>query len=282
VEEAFRANFEEGQELGASLALHGVADGRGSRRLVEHQAHLSLRRTRSLRLLDDEDHAAALRPEADRPEPPASRPDRFAATWKAFGQGGKESESATSSPIGVPGFVPPISVMDLTDWDRMTAHIAAQPHRFSGEKVLYHALTYGYVLGELIRRVDGRMPSRYFREEFAERIGADFHMGVHIPAAVASLGGDNTHGRANQYAGTEECLHRGRSHRKPWLLSTWRRSGNEILAICNSDHSGNAGLFKCTRDRTALCHHRHEWTASLAKIPVEIHCFGGWTGAGLR
>ena len=42
----------------------------------------------------------------------------------------------------------------------------------------YHAITQGYLIGEVIRRITGRTIGTYFREEVAEKIGVDFHIGV--------------------------------------------------------------------------------------------------------
>jgi len=79
----------------------------------------------------------------------------------------------------VPGFEPPVSFEALHDWEAMTANIAAQDHWFGGEdQVIYHPITYGYLLGEIIRRVDGRGPARFFREEVAGPAGIDFQMGL--------------------------------------------------------------------------------------------------------
>ncbi len=56
--------------------------------------------------------------------------------------------------------------------------VAAEPHWFGGERrVIYHGGTYGMIGGELIRRVDGRLPAQFFREEVAAPAGLDFHFG---------------------------------------------------------------------------------------------------------
>jgi CubicO group peptidase (beta-lactamase class C family) len=184
LEDAFRANFDDGLELGASLAVTwrgrmvvdlwgGWSNIKRTRRWRKNTIVFVYSTTKImlllcvLRLIDQN------RLHLDEP---------VCRYWKAFGQGGKDKVTVRdfiTHQGGVPGFVPPVTAADLTDWHRMTAHIAAQPHRFGGKKELcYHAVTYGFVLGELIRRVDGRMPSQYFREEFAEWLGADFHMGL--------------------------------------------------------------------------------------------------------
>lgn len=109
----------------------------------------------------------------------------IARYWPEFAQGGKDKVTVRdfiTHQGGVPAFVPPATFDELLDWKRITAHLAAQPHRFDGKKVLcYHPITYGYVLGEVIRRVDGRMPNRFFREVIARPARLDFHMGLTSP-----------------------------------------------------------------------------------------------------
>jgi CubicO group peptidase (beta-lactamase class C family) len=62
-------------------------------------------------------------------------------------------------------------------FDRMVRQLAAQPHRYGGkDQLCYHSSTWGHVLGEVIRRVDGRDPDVYFREGFSGPAHADFHM----------------------------------------------------------------------------------------------------------
>ena len=53
-----------------------------------------------------------------------------------------------------------------------------QPFREPGTTQGYHALTYGWLVGELIRRIDGRSVGQYFREEIAEPFGLDFKIGL--------------------------------------------------------------------------------------------------------
>jgi CubicO group peptidase (beta-lactamase class C family) len=67
----------------------------------------------------------------------------------------------------------------LFDWDRATGLLAAEepwwePGTAHGE----HALWYGHLVGELVRRIDGRSLGAFFREELAESWGLDFHVGV--------------------------------------------------------------------------------------------------------
>ncbi len=80
---------------------------------------------------------------------------------------------------GVAGFDKPIPREKSYDWDYLTSVLAAQePFWKPGTKHGYHALTFGYLVGEVVRRVDGRSVGRYFREEVAEPLGLDFHIGL--------------------------------------------------------------------------------------------------------
>jgi len=76
----------------------------------------------------------------------------------------------------------PLPTEAFYDWDRMVRALAAErrwwePGRTSG----YHAMTFGYLVGELIRRVSGKTPGAFFRDEIAVPLGCDFHVG--LPAA---------------------------------------------------------------------------------------------------
>lgn len=67
----------------------------------------------------------------------------------------------------------------LYDWDAMCRALAAEtPWWKPGETHGYHAVTFGWLVGEVVRRIDGRSLGRYFREEIAGPLGADFHIGL--------------------------------------------------------------------------------------------------------
>lgn len=68
---------------------------------------------------------------------------------------------------------------DPADWDATTAALAAQPaDARPGELICEHALTFGFLAGELVRRVDGRSLGTFFREEVAGPLDLDIHIGV--------------------------------------------------------------------------------------------------------
>jgi len=67
---------------------------------------------------------------------------------------------------------------DILDWQRFTAKIAAQaPNWPPGTRETYHSVTIGYIIGELVTRVDGRPVQQFIREELCEPLGAQFFLG---------------------------------------------------------------------------------------------------------
>ena len=105
-----------------------------------------------------------------------------AGYWPEFAAEGKEGvlvRHVMSHSAGVPGFDPAITAADLYDWDRTCAILAAQaPWWEPGSKAGYHAVTQGYLQGEIVRRVTGRSIGTFFSEEVAGPLGADFHIGL--------------------------------------------------------------------------------------------------------
>ncbi len=101
--------------------------------------------------------------------------------WPEFAQAGKEQLPVRylfSHTSGLSGFEPPVTTEMLYDWDRITGLLAAMaPWWEPGTKCGYHALTHGFLLGELVRRVTGKSLGTFFKEEVAAPLGADFHIG---------------------------------------------------------------------------------------------------------
>jgi CubicO group peptidase (beta-lactamase class C family) len=80
----------------------------------------------------------------------------------------------------------PGTVADLMDWDATCAGLAAaEPDWVPGMAVGEHALTYGHLVGELVRRVDGRRLGRFLADE----LGLDIAIGVSDTSRVADLVG---------------------------------------------------------------------------------------------
>jgi len=67
----------------------------------------------------------------------------------------------------------------LYDWNAMCAALAAEtPWWKPGTAHGYHAVTFGWLVGEVVRRITGKSLGTYFREEVAEPFGVDFHIGL--------------------------------------------------------------------------------------------------------
>ncbi len=102
--------------------------------------------------------------------------------WPEFAQNGKENipvRYLLSHSSGLAGFQEPITTEVLYDWDRAVGLLAAQkPWWEPGTASGYHSITFGYLIGEVLRRITGKSPGTFFREEVAEPLGADFHIGL--------------------------------------------------------------------------------------------------------
>jgi CubicO group peptidase (beta-lactamase class C family) len=103
--------------------------------------------------------------------------------WPEFAENGKAGITITnllSHSAGLPAFSRPFSAEELYDWDLAVSDLANQaPLWEPGTQSGYHGVTQGFLLGEVVRRVTGQTYGTWFRENVAEPIGADFHIGLH-------------------------------------------------------------------------------------------------------
>jgi CubicO group peptidase (beta-lactamase class C family) len=80
---------------------------------------------------------------------------------------------------GVPVVDAPLTLDEVLAWEPVVRAIAAQqPMWEPGTRHGYHFRTYGWILGEVIRRVTGNMPGRFFADEIAAPLGVDFWIGL--------------------------------------------------------------------------------------------------------
>ncbi len=184
VRDAFTANFEAGRELGASLAATvdgelvvdlwgGFGDAARTRAWVRDTIINVFSTTKAMVALCA--HMLVDRGQLDVGAP-------VARYWPEFAQAGKEritTRQVLSHTAGLPGIRQPLATEALYDWSRMTSALAAEaPWWEPGTANGYHALTYGYVIGEIVRRITGKTLGAFFRDEVAARLGADFHIGL--------------------------------------------------------------------------------------------------------
>jgi CubicO group peptidase (beta-lactamase class C family) len=107
--------------------------------------------------------------------------------WPAFGAKGKERitvRHALTHQAGLPQPPAGTAISDLADWEKMCAGIAdLAPMWEPGTQTGYHAYTFGWIVGEVIRRIDGRSIGQFVQEEICAPLGTqDFYFG--IPDAV--------------------------------------------------------------------------------------------------
>lgn len=102
--------------------------------------------------------------------------------WPEFAAAGKQDIPVRwllSHRAGLPAIRRPLPAEALFDWEAMTAAIAeTAPWWTPGTRHGYHAITYGHLVGEVIRRVDGRTVGAFLRDEVAGPLAADFFIGV--------------------------------------------------------------------------------------------------------
>ena len=113
--------------------------------------------------------------------------------WPEFAANGKQDvkvRHVLSYTSGVAGWQEPMTIDDLYDWDKATSMLAAQaPWWEPGTASGYHALNYGFLVGELVRRTAGVSLKDFVRDEIAGPLDADFQFGAEpwMPVGSPSL-----------------------------------------------------------------------------------------------
>jgi len=107
---------------------------------------------------------------------------RVSHYWPEYGCNGKQDTKVIDllcHRAGMFGFQEELPTNEWRNWQKFTDLLAAQaPFREPGASQGYHALTFGWLVGEVIRRIDGRSVGTYFSEEIAKPLGIDFKIGV--------------------------------------------------------------------------------------------------------
>jgi CubicO group peptidase (beta-lactamase class C family) len=184
VREAFAANFERGEEVGASACVivdgekvvdlwGGHADAAQTKPWEEDTIINVWSTTKTMMFLTC--LILTDRGELD-PYAPVSR------YWPEFAANGKEKVEVRhlmSHSAGLSGWTEPVTEQDLWNHEKCAALLGAQaPWWGPGTASGYHAITQGYLLGELVKRVTGQTLGTFFEKEIAGPLGADFHIGT--------------------------------------------------------------------------------------------------------
>lgn len=102
--------------------------------------------------------------------------------WPEFAANGKQDITVAhilSHQAGLNAFQAPMKVEELLDWDACCAKLAAQPAFFAaGTRTCYQAVTFGFLVGEIVRRVTGMTIGEYLKHEICLANGIDFHIGL--------------------------------------------------------------------------------------------------------
>ncbi|MFE0591043.1 serine hydrolase domain-containing protein [Micromonospora echinospora] len=189
VREAFQANFATRSEIGAAVSVYrhgrevvrlwgGTADPDTGRPWREETLQVVYSTTKSVPAACA--HLLAQRGQLDLDAPVAGYWPEFAAA----GKGDIPVRWLLSHQAGLPVLDRPVPLAAALTWDPVVAALAAQaPAWQPGTAHGYHGLTYGWLVGEVVRRVSGRSLGTYFAEEIAEPLGLDFWIG--LPATEA-------------------------------------------------------------------------------------------------
>lgn len=184
VREAFERNFALRDEVGAAVAVWvegdlvvnlwgGSADAAGTRPWQQDTLSVVLSGTKGLT-------STCVHQLADRGELDLQAP--VAHYWPEFGQADKEAITLAmvmSHRSGVIGPRRRLSWEQVADWDFVCDQLAAaEPWWQPGTAQGYHAVSFGFILGEVVRRVTGRTMAHYLRTEIAEPLGIDVHIGL--------------------------------------------------------------------------------------------------------
>ncbi|MFD7159303.1 serine hydrolase domain-containing protein [Kribbella sp. NPDC059898] len=172
VAEAFERNFTEDGEPGAAFAAYHrgelVVDLWGGT-AGRHTIHLMFSGTKGLT-------AACVLLLVQRGQ--LTLDDPLSRYWPEFGAQGKEAVTVAevlSHQARLPGVE--AGYAELLDHDVMAAHLAAQaPDAHAG--FVYHPISWGWLLDELVRRVDGRTVGRFFADEFAAPLELEVWIGL--------------------------------------------------------------------------------------------------------
>jgi|TARA_B110000259_G_scaffold188451_1_gene247571 CubicO group peptidase (beta-lactamase class C family) len=117
--------------------------------------------------------------------------------WPEFAANGKENvlvKHCLSHSAGLPGFSRPFTLEEMCDWDIACADLAGQATWWEpGTQSAYHMVTQGWLIGEIVRRITGKSFGTFFKEEVADKVNADFHIGTdskHFQRIADVLEGD--------------------------------------------------------------------------------------------
>lgn len=184
VRDAFAANFRDHAEVGAALCVYhrgrcvvdlwgGIADLSTGTPWAEDTLQYVFSTTKGFTATCA--HLLVQRVDLDLDAPVADY-------WPEFAAAGKQHIPVRwllSHRAGLPALDAPIPLADALAWHPMTTVLAAQrPLWVPGSTHGYHTETFGWLIGEVIRRITGRTPGTFFAEDIATPLGLDAYIGL--------------------------------------------------------------------------------------------------------
>jgi CubicO group peptidase (beta-lactamase class C family) len=184
VAEEFERNLAERGELGASVAVTvdgetvvdlwgGHADPERTRAWEKDTLCVAMSSTKGATALAAHLLAAAGELDVDSP---------VATYWPEFAAAGKDRvlvRHLLNHQAGLPALRDPVPAGGFYDWDDVVRRLAAEsPFWEPGTRHGYHALTFGFLVGEVVRRVSGRSLGRFVADEIASPLGLDLYVGL--------------------------------------------------------------------------------------------------------
>jgi CubicO group peptidase (beta-lactamase class C family) len=184
VRDAFEANVNEGLEVGAAFGAYhrgalvadlwgGIADTTTGRPWSEDTLVLVYSTTKGVTAMCANRLIQEGRIDVDAP---------VSTYWPEFAQSGKESVTVAdllSHRAGVAWVDRSLTFEQMLEWDPVIEALAAQaPSWPPGTAHGYHATTFGFLVGEVVRRVTGQSIGSYLRQEIAGPLGAEFFIGL--------------------------------------------------------------------------------------------------------
>ena len=185
VRESFAENFERRGEIGGAVAVYldgqPVVDLWGGRVIHGGESVEPWVQDTLVCMMSVNKGVTALCAHrlADRGELDYEKP--VAAYWPEFAQGGKGKITVRQLIGGLAALVFPDEVAPgkVFDWEAMTEGLARQtPAWPPGTQGAYHSSTYGHLVGEVIRRISGKLPGDFFRDEIATPMELDYWFAV--------------------------------------------------------------------------------------------------------
>ena len=184
VADAFRRNFDTDGEVGAACCVYadsrpvvdlwgGIADPATRRPWASDTIVIIFSCTKGITAIGANQLVDAGRLDPDAP---------VARYWPEFAANGKDAITVgmvLSHRAGLAAVDGDLTLDDVAAWDPVVEAIAAQaPNWEPGSAHGYHARSFGWIVGELIRRVTGQMPGAYLAEHVAAPLDLDFYLGL--------------------------------------------------------------------------------------------------------